>query len=259
MKTYRLTREDIDGRYVKDLPTDYGEMAKLDWLGYRGPVEMLAERFHMDEGLLQALNPGADFAAEGTSILVADTGAAPEGKVARIVVDKEKGELFAFDADDRILLAAPATIGSDDTPSPSGKMKVNGSAPDPTYEYNPDKNFQQGRNKEKLTIPAGPNGPVGAMWIDCRSRPTVSTARPNPPRSARPRATAACASPTGTPRRSPPSFSRRARRSNSSAEATRRGQARSGDTTANRAGRSFAGAIARPHERPIPFRLAGPA
>ncbi|WP_245415028.1 L,D-transpeptidase family protein [Aureimonas flava] len=171
VRTYQLTREDIDQRYVSDIPSDYGAMAKLDCLCYRGPAEMLAERFHMDEKLLLALNPGADFNSTDTRILVADPGAAPEGKVDRIVVDKSKGELFALDADDRVLMSAPATIGSDDTPSPSGTMKVNGSAPDPTYEYDPDKNFQQGKNRKKLTIPAGPNGPVGSMWIDL-SKPT---------------------------------------------------------------------------------------
>ncbi len=171
VKVYRLTQEDIDGRYVSEIPTDYGAMAELDWLGYRGPAEMLAERFHMDEDLLLALNPGADFRSAGADILVADPAGAPEAKVAHIVVDKEKGELFAYDEEDRLVLSAPATIGSDDTPSPSGRMKVNGSAPEPTYEYDPDKNFQQGRNDEKLTIPAGPNGPVGTMWIDL-SKPT---------------------------------------------------------------------------------------
>lgn len=32
--------------------------------------------------------------------------------------------------------------------------------------YNPDKNFQQGDNDEKLVLPPGPNGPVGIMGID---------------------------------------------------------------------------------------------
>jgi lipoprotein-anchoring transpeptidase ErfK/SrfK len=125
----------------------------------------------MDEDLLRILNPNADFKKVGAKILVADIGAEPETKVARIVVDKAKGELIAYDANDKIVLMDPATIGSEDTPSPSGTMKVNGSAPEPTYEYNPEKNFQQGDNKKKLTIPAGPNGPVGSMWIDL-SKPT---------------------------------------------------------------------------------------
>jgi len=171
VKTYELTQEDLDGRYVKDMPSDYAEMAKLDWLGYRGPAEMLAERFHMDEKLLADLNPDADFTKVGTRLLVTDPGADPETKVVRIVVDKSKGELIAYDKDDRIVLVDPATIGSDDTPSPSGTMKVKGSAREPTYEYNPEKNFQQGKNRKKLTLPAGPNGPVGIVWIDL-AKPT---------------------------------------------------------------------------------------
>lgn len=171
VQSYTLTQEDVDGRYVKDLPSDYGEMSKLEWLGYRGPEEMLAERFHMDEDFLRELNPGADFTKAGTEILVADPGAEPETKVARIVISKSRGELFAYDENDKVVIAAPATIGSSDTPSPSGTMKVNGSAQEPTYEYDPDKNFQQGKNKRELTLPPGPNGPVGLVWIDL-AKPT---------------------------------------------------------------------------------------
>jgi lipoprotein-anchoring transpeptidase ErfK/SrfK len=168
---YTLTQADLDERFVPDMPSDYGELAKLEWLGYRGVAEMLAERFHMDEDLLRLLNPDIDAPKLGQKVLVVDPGAGPEGKVAKIVVDKSLGELIAYDADDKILLISPATIGSEGTPSPSGTMKVNGSAPAPVYEYNPDKNFQQGDNDKKLTLPGGPNGPVGIMWIDL-SKPT---------------------------------------------------------------------------------------
>ena len=168
---YTLTQADLDERFVPDMPSDYGELAKLEWLGYRGVAEMLAERFHMDEDLLRLLNPDIDAPKLGQKVLVVDPGAGPEGKVAKIVVDKSLGELIAYDADDKILLISPATIGSEGTPSPSGTMKVNGSAPAPVYEYNPDKNFQQGNNDKKLTLPGGPNGPVGIMWIDL-SKPT---------------------------------------------------------------------------------------
>ena len=36
---------------------------------------------------------------------------------------------------------------------------------DPDYTYNPDINFKQGENGKILTIPPGPNGPVGSIWI----------------------------------------------------------------------------------------------
>ncbi|KQT82254.1 hypothetical protein ASG48_16000 [Aurantimonas sp. Leaf443] len=180
VKTYEITEADVKGPFVKELPSDYAELAKLKSLAYSGPLEMLAERFHMDEQLLTALNPQADFDKPGTTILVADTGAEPTTKVARIVVDKTRGELIAYDGEDRIVLVDPATIGSPDSPSPSGTVEVKGVAPEPTYSYDPSKNFKQGDNTEKLTLPAGPNGPVGSVWIDL-SKPTYGIhGTPNP-------------------------------------------------------------------------------
>ena len=168
---YEITPEDVKGRYEPKLSNDYAKLAKLKWIGFRDPVEMLAERFHMDERLIRTLNPDADFKSAGQKILVVDPGAGPDGKVTRIVVDKPSGELRAYGAGDALILVAPATIGSPDTPSPSGKMVVTGSYPNPHYKYDPKKNFQQGKNTRKLDIPPGPNGPVGSMWIDL-SKPT---------------------------------------------------------------------------------------
>ncbi|QZN99206.1 L,D-transpeptidase family protein [Chenggangzhangella methanolivorans] len=170
-RVYELTREDVGGRYVgKPLPKDYAKLAKMKEIGFRDAAEMLAERFHMDERFLKAMNPGADFGAAGARLLVAETGA-PTGRAARIVVDKKEGELRAYDDTGKILIAAPATIGSPDTPSPSGAMKVTKAFPNPHYIYDPKKNFQQGKNRRRLVLPPGPNGPVGSMWIDL-TKPT---------------------------------------------------------------------------------------
>jgi lipoprotein-anchoring transpeptidase ErfK/SrfK len=68
-------------------------------------------------------------------------------------------------------VAYPATIGSAATPSPSGRFTVVAVAENPTYTYNPDLNFKQGNNDKVLTIPPGPNGPVGTVWI-ALSQPT---------------------------------------------------------------------------------------
>ncbi|MFC5036396.1 L,D-transpeptidase [Tianweitania sediminis] len=171
VQTYKLTEDDINGRYVDEVPDDYAKLAELDWIGYHDVTEMLAERFHMDQDLLKLLNPNTDFTAAGTEIAVVAPGGVPEKQVTRIEIDKEKGELRAFGDGDKPVFVAPATIGSEDTPSPSGTMKVLAAVEDPTYTYNPEENFQQGDNKEKLEIAPGPNGPVGNVWIDL-SKPT---------------------------------------------------------------------------------------
>jgi len=86
--------------------------------------------------------------------------------VARLVADKALGQLLGYDGNDKLVVAYPATIGSPQTPSPSGTYKITGVAINPTYQYRPDVNFKQGNNSEKLIIPPGPNGPVGSVWID---------------------------------------------------------------------------------------------
>jgi len=168
---YTITPVDAAGPYVASVPEDYGEKAKLDRLGYTSTIEMLAERFHMDEGYLRALNPGVDFRRPGTVIKVASTGKGLSGQVVRIEADKGRKQVRAYDASGRLVAAYPATIGSGDTPSPSGTVTVERVAYDPEYTYNPKINFKQGSNDKVLTIPPGPNGPVGSIWI-ALSKPT---------------------------------------------------------------------------------------
>lgn len=166
MQDYAITQEDVAGPFVETIPTDYEQMAKLEKLAYRNPAELLAEKFHMDEDLLRALNPNVDFSQAGTTILVVRPGAdVLPAKVARIEVDKAEREARAFDAAGKLLAVYPATVGSSDMPAPSGEWEVATVAPAPTWTYDPAKlNF--GKGDRKLTIAAGPNNPVGSIWID---------------------------------------------------------------------------------------------
>ncbi|WP_319520358.1 L,D-transpeptidase [uncultured Martelella sp.] len=165
VKNYTITAEDAAGPYVASIPSDYGRKAELPALSYTSVSEMLAEKFHMDEGFLKALNPDADFSRPGTVIKVVNPGGKQKGAVTRIIADKSLKQLFAYDEAGALVAAYPATIGSTDTPSPSGTVTVERVALDPNYTYNPSKNFKQGDNDRVLTINPGPNGPVGNVWI----------------------------------------------------------------------------------------------
>lgn len=162
---YEITPQDAAGPYVASVPEDYSQKAKLDRLSYTSVTEALAERFHMDENYLKAINPGANFNRPGTIIKVANFGKLVSTPVARIVADKGKKQVFAYDETGKLVAAYPATIGSTDTPSPTGTHTVSRIAFDPNYTYNPNLNFKQGDNDKILTIPPGPNGPVGSIWI----------------------------------------------------------------------------------------------
>jgi lipoprotein-anchoring transpeptidase ErfK/SrfK len=156
---------------VAPLPNDYSELAERDWLGFTSPAEKIAERFHMDIDFLEQLNPDADFAKVGAEIWVVDPSDDVETPVARIVVDKPTQRLLAWDDNKTLVASYPVTIGSGSLPSPEGAMEVKAVAKEPTYSYRPDVNFRQGENAEELTLPPGPNGPVGIVWIDL-SKPT---------------------------------------------------------------------------------------
>ena len=168
---YEITAEDAETEFLDEIPDDYAERAKLDALGFTSIEEMLAERHHLDIELFKALNEDKDL-SEGTTILVADVGdRRSSGTVARIEADKGRAQLRAYDDDDKLILAYPATIGSEENPSPEGEHQVEAIAIDPTYTYRPDENFQQGDNEEVLEIAPGPNNPVGTVWI-ALSEPT---------------------------------------------------------------------------------------
>ncbi|WP_417412791.1 L,D-transpeptidase family protein [Hoeflea sp.] len=166
--SYTITGEDVSGISAQ-LPDDYAELAKLDRLGFTSVREKLAERFHMDEDFLAELNPGTQFIT-GETIFVADPGPDQKAEIASLVAVKSQARLLAYDASQTLIAIYPVTIGSASTPSPTGVHTVNGVAIDPTYSYNPN-NFVQGNNTEPLTLPPGPNGPVGDVWIDL-SEPT---------------------------------------------------------------------------------------
>lgn len=164
---YVVTEADAKGPYTPTIPKGYAEMAKLERLGFSGPLEALAERFHMDQALLQALNPGVDFAAAGAKVLVAYPSRADlPAKVATVEVDKGRKQVRAYASDGKLLAAYPATVGSSELPTPSGEWAVRTVAPAPTWTYDPSRLTFGDKSAGKLTIAAGPNNPVGAVWID---------------------------------------------------------------------------------------------
>lgn len=164
---YVTTAEDVKGPFVT-IPAKSEDQAKLDHLGYSSAAEMFAERFHMDEKLLKALNPGVDFAVAGTTIVVVTPGTDKlDAAVTRVEVDKAEREVRAYGEGDVLLAVYPASVGSTDRPAPSGEWAVNTIAPNPTWIYDPKRlTFGEGKKAGKFTIAAGPNNPVGSMWID---------------------------------------------------------------------------------------------
>ncbi|WP_180065002.1 L,D-transpeptidase [Acinetobacter sp. YH16037] len=176
---YTLTDADLKGPYAASIPHDYALQAKMKGLYYTRVTEMLGEKFHMDEDFLKKLNPKATFKKAGEKILVANIRNEVPEDIHLIVAHKGAKQLYLFNSRNQMIGSFPATIGSSDTPSPTGTYKVTGVAPNPWYSYSPS-NFVQGNNKKPLSLPPGPNGPVGNIWIGLSKKSFGIHGTPNP-------------------------------------------------------------------------------
>jgi lipoprotein-anchoring transpeptidase ErfK/SrfK len=143
------------------------DMKDIPRLSYTSPREGLAEKFHMSEELLATLNPGQRFDRAGDSIVVVDTGSEPTAtKAAGVEIDKVRQTVKLFDKSNALIGFYPATVGSEEKPSPTGTLKVTEIDRNPTYRYNPDYHFKGVHSRKAFTIKPGPNNPVGTMWIN---------------------------------------------------------------------------------------------
>ena len=164
MAQYTLTAADIAGPFSPPPGDDLATTARAG-TQFSSALERLAERFHVTEALLQGLNPGVDFRRAGQTLVVPAVNDTPLTGVARIVIDKTERSARAFDAAGTLLAFYPATIGSSERPAPSGTVTVVGVAPAPDYTYDPER-VSYDRGDERIVVPAGPNNPVGTVWID---------------------------------------------------------------------------------------------
>jgi lipoprotein-anchoring transpeptidase ErfK/SrfK len=164
---YRISEGDAAGPFLEKLPVKMEDMKSLKALSYTSPREAIAEKFHMSEELLATLNPGKKFDQPGESVSVTNVlnNKQTKLKVGRIEVDKSRQTVRAFAPSGELVAFFPATVGSEERPTPSGTLKVVSVDANPNYRYNPDYKFKGVKSKEAFTIKPGPNNPAGSYWI----------------------------------------------------------------------------------------------
>ena len=164
--TYTVSAEDAAGPFVA-LPQGMAERSKLPALGFESALEMFGEKFHASPKLLQRLNPGKDFAKAGTELVVPNVAGVPApAKTAKVVVDKSDSTVAMLDDAGKVIAQFPASTGSEHDPLPVGDWKIQGVAHDPKFHYNPELFWDADSKDEKATLAAGPNNPVGVVWVD---------------------------------------------------------------------------------------------
>ena len=180
--SYELSDADINIKTTR-IPESAEAKAKLEGMYYESVIEGLAEKFHISENYLKALNPNAKFVV-GETIIVYNPGNPNTKPVSRVVADKTTETLYAYDDKGILVASYPTTVGSTTTPSPTGTHTVAVKVHEPNYTYTAD-------NGSKSILPPGPNNPVGSVWIGL-SKPSYGIhGSPDPARISR-QASAGC-------------------------------------------------------------------
>ena len=180
--SYQLTDADINIK-TTTIPAGAEAKAKLEGMYYETVIEGLAEKFHISENYLKALNPNAKFSV-GETITVYNPGNPNTKPVSRVIADKTTETLYAYDDEGSLVASYPTTVGSTATPSPTGTHTVKVKVHEPNYTYTAE-------NGSKSILPPGPNNPVGLVWIGL-SKPSYGIhGSPDPARISR-QASAGC-------------------------------------------------------------------
>jgi lipoprotein-anchoring transpeptidase ErfK/SrfK len=169
---YTITAGDAKGPFIARVPSDMEAAAQLPALEYTSLIEALAERFHAAPSLLRRLNPRARFMA-GEHVKVPAVSPfdaarpareAPRGEVS-VRVSRRESALRVTRPDGTLIFFAPVSSGSTHDPLPPGTWKVTAVAWHPVFHYNPDLFWDANPREGGATIQAGPNNPVGIVWI----------------------------------------------------------------------------------------------
>jgi lipoprotein-anchoring transpeptidase ErfK/SrfK len=197
---YTVAPADVEGPFVASIPADLVQQASLPALPYTSALEALAERFHSTPALLKQLNPAVQFVAgeqiqvpnveplvapvEKPRMVTPPEAARPTGTTGQgttvptqpntvaqrpdvvITVSKASSALTVKDDSGRTIFYAPVTTGSAHDPLPLGQWKVLGVQFNPTFNYNPELFWDADPSHAKAKLPAGPNNPVGLVWIE---------------------------------------------------------------------------------------------
>jgi lipoprotein-anchoring transpeptidase ErfK/SrfK len=162
---YTVSAADVAGPFVP-IPTDMMEKSKLPALGYASADEALGEKFHASPALLHSLNPGKDLSLVGETLSVPAIRTAAPPAAASVRVDRSDSTVALLDAEGKLLAQFPASSGSEHDPLPVGEWKIQGVGRNPDFNYNPALFWDADPTHGKAKIPAGPNNPVGVVWVD---------------------------------------------------------------------------------------------
>ncbi len=167
--TYTITEKDAKA-VIPRIPEDWEERAGLSSMAYTSLQEMMAEKGHTSFRCVMRLNPSVAWPNPpvGTQVLLPDcTCTIPKKRLKAdcMRISLSRMEITVFDAEGKLFALFPCSIARDKAQRPEGELAVKNVAVNPTYLYDPQLFYPGSAKRSKLTIPAGPNNPVGVAWV----------------------------------------------------------------------------------------------
>jgi hypothetical protein len=161
---HELTPADLAG--LTSVPEDWLARSRMERLDHATVLERLAERSHTSEALLAAMNPEVDWQGLrlGRTVRLFDFTGAPAPSALRVEILLGARTVTLFGADNQVLARFFCSVAEDPDQRPLGEYEVTVILTEPPYAFDP-RLYPESGLEDKLTIPPGPNNPVGTTWI----------------------------------------------------------------------------------------------
>jgi lipoprotein-anchoring transpeptidase ErfK/SrfK len=165
--------------FVGPVSSKPSEQAKFKALKYGSLLELVCERFHAAEAFVRKINPGMklDQLKPGDTVRVPNVmpfkiedlhegfvPVNPQLAARKVIIDTHERFLEIHEGD-KLVAEFPITPGSKTLPAPLGTFRILGIATLPWFRH--DEGVLNGGvvTDTFFNLPAGPNNPVGVLWM----------------------------------------------------------------------------------------------
>ena len=170
---YIVSESDL--KRLTRIPSTWLGKSEVERLDYESVLEFVAELGRSSQTFIKKINPGLNWTnvAPGTQVKIPRIDAPAPQRAAFARVHLYSKTLNVFGKNTNLLAHFPCSIAAKVEKRPIGQLQVAKAAANPTYLFDPAVFTESAEAKKigrKLTIPPGPNNPVGTAWIGL-SRP----------------------------------------------------------------------------------------